>query len=126
MSGDSMKFKEVFKRVLITGKQCTGKTTLARDICHNHIEINDVNELPKNSEFVAVLTSDKPISLNGVVNLHLASDERIEQLEAALREAHKVILHELDSGRTPYLLPVDNGGKGLGYFEDVLAGLDAN
>lgn len=50
-------------------------------------------------------------------------DQRIEALEAALTEAHRVILHELDSGRTPYLLPVDNGGKGLGYFEDVLAGV---
>lgn len=48
---------------------------------------------------------------------------RIEALEAALTEAHRVILHELDNGRTPYLLPVDNGGKGLGYFEDVLAGV---
>lgn len=51
-------------------------------------------------------------------------DQRIEALEAALTEAHRVILHELDSGRTPYLLPVDNGGKGLGYFEDVLAGVN--
>lgn len=50
-------------------------------------------------------------------------DQRIEALEAALTEAHRVILHELDNGRTPYLLPVDNGGKGLGYFEDVLAGV---
>lgn len=47
----------------------------------------------------------------------------IATLEAALTEAHRVILHELDNGRTPYLLPVDNGGKGLGYFEDVLAGV---
>ena len=45
------------------------------------------------------------------------------QLREALAEAHRIILHELDNGRTPYLLPVDNGGKGLGYFEDVLAGL---
>ena len=47
----------------------------------------------------------------------------IATLEAALTEAHRVILHELDNGRTPYRLPVDNGGKGLGYFEDVLAGV---
>jgi hypothetical protein len=47
----------------------------------------------------------------------------IVTLEAALTEAYRVILHELDNGRTPYLLPVDNGGKGLGYFEDVLAGI---
>lgn len=53
----------------------------------------------------------------------LAMGQRIEALEAALTEAHRVILHELDNGRTPYLLPVDNGGKGLGYFENVLAGI---
>lgn len=53
----------------------------------------------------------------------LANINRIEALEAALTEAHRVILHELDNGRTPYLLPVDNGGKGFGYIEDVLAGV---
>lgn len=56
-------------------------------------------------------------------NLTLAMGQRIEELEAALTEAHRVILHELDNGRTPYLLPVDNGGKGLGYFEDTLSGV---
>jgi len=54
----------------------------------------------------------------------LAMGQRIEALEAALTEAHRVILHELDNGRTPYMLPVDNGGKGLGYIEDVLAGIN--
>lgn len=57
-------------------------------------------------------------------NLTLAMGQRIEVLESALKEAHRVILHELDNGRTPYLIPVDNGGKGLGYFEDVLAGIE--
>lgn len=58
---------------------------------------------------------------NDVMYHHM--HHRIEALEAALTEAHRIILHELDNGRTPYLLPVDNGGKGLGYFEDVLAGV---
>lgn len=58
------------------------------------------------------------------VAITLANLNRIATLEAALTEAHRVILHELDNGRTPYLLPVDNGGKGLGYFEDVLAGIE--
>lgn len=49
---------------------------------------------------------------------------RIEALEAALTEAHRVILHELDSGRTPFMLKAENGGKGLGYFEDVLSGVN--
>lgn len=54
----------------------------------------------------------------------LVNLNRIATLEAALTEAHRVILHELDNGRTPYLLPIDNGGKGLGYFEDVLTGIN--
>lgn len=52
---------------------------------------------------------------------NLANEKRIATLEAALTEAHRVILHELDSGRTPFMLKAENGGKGLGYFEDVLA-----
>ena len=56
-------------------------------------------------------------------NLTLAMGERIEALEAALTEAHRVILHELDSGRTPYLLKAENGGKGFGYLEDTLSGI---
>jgi IMP cyclohydrolase len=47
----------------------------------------------------------------------------LNSLRDALTEAHRVILHELDSGRTPYLLPVANGGKGFGYLEDVLSGV---
>lgn len=56
------------------------------------------------------------------LRLHLA-EQRIATLEAALTEAHRVILHEIDSGRTPYMLKAENGGKGLGYFEDVLSGI---
>lgn len=54
---------------------------------------------------------------------NLTNEQRIEELTLALTEAHRVILHELDSGRTPYLLPVANGGKGFGYLEDVLSGV---
>ena len=45
------------------------------------------------------------------------------QLRDALTEAHRVILHELDSGRTPFMLKAENGGKGLGYLEDTLSGV---
>jgi len=48
---------------------------------------------------------------------------RVSELEAALWEAHRVILHEMDNGRTPYLLKAENGGKGLGYFENVITGV---
>lgn len=53
------------------------------------------------------------ISLDTEIEITTPSEmlQRIEALEAALTEAHRVILHELDNGRTPYLLPVDNGGK---------------
>lgn len=40
--------------------------------------------------------------------------------EKALRYAHKVILHEMEEGRTPELLKGKNGGKGLGYLEDAI------
>ncbi len=50
-------------------------------------------------------------------------EARNAELEIALREAHRVILHEMDNGRTPYMLKAENGGKGLGYFEDVLGGV---
>lgn len=40
--------------------------------------------------------------------------------EEALRYAHKVILHEINEGRTPHLIPVKNGGKGFGFIEDAI------
>lgn len=40
--------------------------------------------------------------------------------EKALRYAHKVILHEMEAGRTPELLKGKNGGKGLGLIEDAI------
>ena len=49
--------------------------------------------------------------------------DELTSLRDALTEAHRVILHELDSGRTPYMLKAENGGKGLGYLEDTLSGV---
>jgi broad-specificity NMP kinase len=69
------KFNNVFKRVLITGKQGTGKTMLARDININYVEVNDVSELPETGDFVASMQSDKAIELNGVINLHLTGNQ---------------------------------------------------
>lgn len=45
---------------------------------------------------------------------------RNAQLLEALTLAHSILLHEMDNGRTPTQLQ----GVGLGYFEDVIAGLD--
>tara|TARA_R110002033_G_scaffold93339_3_gene142584 strand:+ start:14362 stop:14805 length:444 start_codon:yes stop_codon:yes gene_type:complete len=43
-----------------------------------------------------------------------------EALREAVVEAHRIILHEMDNGRTPTMLKAENGGKGLGYFEDLI------
>lgn len=48
------------------------------------------------------------------------SEARNTQLMEAVRKAHEILLHEMDNGRTPVMLQ----GVGLGYFEDVIAGLD--
>lgn len=50
----------------------------------------------------------------------LKQGERIEQLEQAVRKAHEILLHEMDNGRTPVMLR----GVGLGYFEDVINGIE--
>lgn len=47
-------------------------------------------------------------------------EARNAQLLEALTLAHSILLHEMDNGRTPTQLQ----GVGLGYFEDVIAGLD--
>lgn len=87
------------------------------DIIESNVEVIGLNDEPvdiiESSDISSRLSSD----------ISYIRGQRIATLEAALTEAHRVILHELDNGRTPYLLPVDNGGKGLGYFEDVLAGI---
>lgn len=49
-----------------------------------------------------------------------ALQARNAQLLEALTLAHSILLHEMDNGRTPTQLQ----GVGLGYFEDVIAGLD--
>ena len=53
--------------------------------------------------------------------------EDIETLEArnaelleAVKKAHEILLHEMDNGRTPSMLQ----GVGLGYFEDIICGVN--
>lgn len=46
--------------------------------------------------------------------------DRLNTYHEALTKAHEILLHEMDNGRTPTMLQ----GVGLGYFEDVIAGLD--
>jgi hypothetical protein len=44
---------------------------------------------------------------------------RNAELLEAVKKAHEILLHEMDNGRTPSMLQ----GVGLGYFEDVIAGI---
>lgn len=53
-------------------------------------------------------------------NFTLAMAQHIEELQQAVVEAHRIILHEMDNGRTPTMLKAEHGGKGLGYFEDLI------
>lgn len=45
---------------------------------------------------------------------------RNAELLEAVKKAHEILLHEVDNGRTPSMLQ----GVGLGYFEDIIAGID--
>lgn len=51
---------------------------------------------------------------------NIKNEKRIEELEEAVKKAHEILLHEVDKGRTPSMLQ----GVGLGYFEDIIAGID--
>lgn len=69
---------------------------------------------------VIITKNDKTLNK---LELHLELDTleaRNAQLLEALTLAHSILLHEMDNGRTPVQLQ----GVGLGYFEDVIAGLD--
>lgn len=70
---------------------------------------------------VIITKNDKKLNK---LELHLELDTleaHNAQLLEALTLAHSILLHEMDNGRTPTQLQ----GVGLGYFEDVIAGLDA-
>ena len=51
---------------------------------------------------------------------NINNEKRIEALREAVVEAHRILLHELDNGRVPTMLKAEHGGKGLGYFEDLI------
>ena len=48
-------------------------------------------------------------------------ETRNTELLEAVKKAHEILLHEMDNGRTPSMLQ----GGGLGYFEGVIAGIEA-
>ena len=47
-------------------------------------------------------------------------ETRNAELLEAVKKAHEILLHEIDNGRTPSMLQ----GVGLGYFEDVICGVN--
>lgn len=47
-------------------------------------------------------------------------EARNAELLEAVKKAHEILLHEMDNGRTPSMLQ----GVGLGYFEDVICGVN--
>lgn len=60
------------------------------------------------------------VQMKRVVSKPSQLEARNTQLEQAVRKAHEILLHEMDNGRTPVMLR----GVGLGYFEDVIAGIN--
>lgn len=62
----------------------------------------------------------KVIELQACPDMLLHAVERIKELEEALKKAHEILLHEMDNGRTPSMLQ----GVGLGYFEDIICGVN--
>lgn len=58
------------------------------------------------------------IARDGMLLSHQGTIDELNALRAALEMTHKALLHEIDNGRTPYLLQ----GVGIGFIEDVLNG----
>ena len=56
---------------------------------------------------------------NRVLSIGQTAQE-LNALREAVVEAHRILLHELDNGRVPTMLKAEHGGKGLGYFEDLI------
>ncbi len=77
--------------------------------------LNNVKKLKYKRVGVNIVNNDT----NLTIPLEEIADE-LNRLQEVVVEAHRVIPHEMDSGRTPYMLKSENGGKGLGYFEDSI------
>ena len=67
-----------------------------------------------------ILKNGKSLNIYGAKKDLEKMQQRIEELRNAVIEAHRIILHEMDNGRTPTMLKAEHGGKGLGYFEDLI------
>tara|TARA_R110000772_G_scaffold109924_3_gene213333 strand:+ start:2990 stop:3259 length:270 start_codon:yes stop_codon:yes gene_type:complete len=80
---------------------------------------NEIVDILSNSVMEIPLSRVFGHKSDEALRLHCA-EQRIEVLEEAVKEAHRIILHEMDNGRTPTMLKAEHGGKGLGYFEDLI------
>lgn len=69
---------------------------------------------------VTVSMRMSPKATGALYMKNMRNEERIEVLEEALKKAHEILLHEMDNGRTPSMLQ----GVGLGYFEDIICGVN--
>ena len=69
---------------------------------------------------MSIYEGNKELSVKETLGVIDTLEARNAQLEQAVRKAHEILLHEMDNGRTPSMLQ----GVGLGYFEDVIAGIN--
>lgn len=71
--------------------------------------------------YLGVLSPRPTVYRDGKAMLPEEVAVELNRFYTALERAHSILLHEMDNGRTPTMLR----NVGLGYFEDVLSGLDA-
>ena len=67
-----------------------------------------------------ILKNGKAFNVYGAKKDLESLQARNSELLEALKKAHEILLHEMDNGRTPSMLQ----GVGLGYFEDVICGVN--
>lgn len=79
-----------------------------------------LNYASKSQADVSIYEGNKELNVKETLGVITTLEARNAQLLEALTLAHSILLHEMDNGRTPTQLQ----GVGLGYFEDVIEGLD--
>lgn len=79
-----------------------------------------LNYASKSQADVSIYEGNKELSVKETLGVINTLEARNAQLLEAVKLAHSILLHEMDNGRTPTQLQ----GVGLGYFDDVIAGLD--
>lgn len=67
-----------------------------------------------------ILKNGKAFNVYGAKKDLESLQARNAELLKAVKKAHEILLHEMDNGRTPSMLQ----GVGLGYFEDIICGVN--